>query len=69
MSLATLEKQIKTLPVDCLDEVSHYIEYLLYRKENFGSTSKQSNLSQYFGSVKHFPDGLEAQRGMRDEWD
>ncbi len=68
MSLSTLENQIKTLPVDCLDEVSHYIEYLMYRKKNIGMVSEQPNLSRYFGSVKHFPDGLEAQRGMRDEW-
>ena len=68
MSLATLEDQIRTLPVDCLEEVSHYIEYLMYRKGNADLASKQPDLRPYFGIVKSFPDGLEAQRGMRDEW-
>ncbi len=31
MSYATLEAQIKTLPEDCLEEVSRYIEFVLFK--------------------------------------
>ena len=33
MSHATLEKQIQSLPEDCLDEVANYIEYVLFRQK------------------------------------
>ena len=29
MSVATLEAQIKSLPEECLEEVSHFIEYVI----------------------------------------
>ena len=33
MSYETLVKQVKTLPEECLEDVSKYIDYLLYQYE------------------------------------
>jgi hypothetical protein len=68
MSYATLEAQIKTLPEDCLEEVSRYIEFVLFKNEQ-KSMEEESDLSSFFGSVKSFPDGLSFQREARNEWD
>ena len=69
MSYETLEKQIRLLPEDCLDEVSHYIEFILYSQQSRNKKQQAPDLSDYFGIMKNMPDGLEAQRGMRNEWD
>lgn len=69
MSYDTLEKQIRLLPEDCLDDVSHYIEFILYRLQSHSKKQQVPDLSDYFGIMKNMPDGLEAQRGLRNEWD
>ncbi len=67
MTYTALEKKIRNLPEDCLEEVSHYVEYLLYRQET--GKRKETNLNGYFGSMENLPDGLGLQRKCRDEWD
>lgn len=69
MSYDTLEKQIRMLPEDCLEDVSHYIEFVLYRLQLRNKEKQAPDLSNYFGIMKNMPDGLEAQRGLRSEWD
>ena len=69
MSYETLEKQIRALPEDCLDDVSHYVEFILYRLQLRDKKQQASDLSDYFGIMKNMPDGLKAQRELRNEWD
>lgn len=65
---ATLEKQIQSLPDEYIDEVSNYIDYLLFRLK--ANKKNQSNdLNEFFGSIKNIGDGIEFQRSARDEWD
>ena len=66
MSYATIEKQLRRLPECCLEEVSRYVEYLIYKQE--GMVKQNIDLEQYFGSIKTLPDGLDFQRSARDEW-
>ncbi len=66
MSYATIEKQLRRLPESCLEEVSRYVEYLIYKQE--GMVKQNIDLEQYFGSIKTLPDGLDFQRSARDEW-
>ncbi len=68
MSYASLESQLKQLPEDCLDEVAKYVEFIIFRRNKIESLNKESDLTQFFGSIKNLPDGLEMQRSMRDEW-
>ena len=68
MSYETLEKQIRMLPEDCLDDVSHYIEFIIYRFQVHDKKQQASDLSNFFGIMKNMPDGLEAQRRLRNEW-
>ena len=69
MSYASLEKQIRDLPEECLDEVSNYIEFLLFRMQMKKGNSSIQDKSEYFGILKDIPDGLDLQRRVRDEWD
>ncbi len=69
MSYATLEKKLKLIPESYLDEVSDYIEYLLFKINVPKEDDTKTDLSEFFGSVKMKEDGLDVQRRMRDEWD
>ena len=69
MSYATLEFQLKLLPEDCLDEVAKYVDFILFRRNKTKTQTEKTDLSQFFGSIKNLPDGLEMQRSMRDGWD
>ena len=68
MSHATLEKQIRSLPDECLDEVAHYIEFILFRHNTKAETEQTNDLTEFFGSMKNLADGMEFQRRVRDEW-
>ena len=68
MSYDTLERQIRMLPEDCLEEVSQYIEFIVYRMQMRKEKDQPHDMSAYFGILKDMPDGLEAQRRLRDEW-
>lgn len=67
MTYSALEKKIHSLPEDCINEVSNYIEYVLLRV-NRKSKDEKHDLNEYFGSVKGLADGLQLQRSFRDEW-
>ena len=69
MSYATLEQKIKLIPESYLDEVSDYIEFLLYKINAPNQSEKNTDLSEFFGSVSIKGDGLDIQRRLRDEWD
>jgi hypothetical protein len=65
MSYETVLKQVQAVPEACLDEISNYIEYVVYRYEK--QEAKKGNLSKYFG-LMDLGDGLEIQKEMRNEW-
>lgn len=67
MSYATIEKQIKAVPAEYLDEISEYIDYILFKANN-KKTMKANDSVTYFGCLKKSVDGLSIQRDMRDEW-
>ena len=69
MSYATLEKQIRSLPEECLDEVSNYIDFILFRMKMKNDDSIIQDNSIFFGVLENIPDGMDLQRSMRDEWD
>ena len=69
MSYDTLERQIRLLPEDCLEDVSQYIEFVIYRMQLRKEKNQTCDMSSYFGILKKMPDGLEMQRGLRNEWD
>ena len=69
MSYSMLEAQIRTLPEDCLEEVSQYIEFVLFRISKAKTKQGNNDLGDFFGSIMSLPDGLEFQREVRDEWD
>ena len=66
MSYTMLEEKLKMLPEECLDEVSQYVEFILFRQEH-KSRKGHSDLNEFFGSAKSLPDGLDLQRRSRDE--
>ena len=68
MSYSVLEDQIRALPEEYLEEVSHYIEFILFREQQLKASSSAQTTKDYFGSIKNLPDGLTAQRSMRSEW-
>lgn len=66
MSYAAVERELRTHPEDCKDELAEYMDILLYRRRK--GTGREADLSRFFGSVKTLEDGLSMQRQMRDEW-
>ena len=68
MSYTMLEKQLQSLPEEYYEEVSQYVEYLLFRQKNKNVKTETTENNNFFGSIKNLPDGLTAQRAMRDEW-
>lgn len=69
MSYAKLEEQIRALPEEYLDEVSRYVEFVLFRYEQRKPKSEKEDLGQFFGSLSNLSDGMDFQRRVRDEWD
>lgn len=67
MSYATLERKIKSIPEDCLDEVSNYIEFLLYKRGIKANEGKEA-ITDCFGILSLSIDPLEFQRSVRNEW-
>ena len=68
MSYDMLERQIRMLPEECLEDVSRYIEFVFFKLQKHEETEWEQDMSSYFGSLKSLPDGLKVQRGLRDEW-
>ena len=69
MSYEVVLTQVRSVPEACLDEISNYIDYVVYRYEKQAQTTpkQKGNLSKYFG-IMDLGDGLEIQKEMRDEW-
>ena len=68
MSYAVLEKQLQSLPEEYYEEVSQFVEYLLFRQKNERKTNDHSESEKFFGSIKDLPDGMMVQEAMRNEW-
>ncbi|MBR4475010.1 MAG: DUF2281 domain-containing protein [Oscillospiraceae bacterium] len=68
MSYAMLEKQLQSLPEEYYEEVSKYVEYLLFREKNGKRRNESVETRNYFGSIKGLPDGMKVQEVMRNEW-
>ena len=67
MSYATIEEQLRSLPEEYLDEISSYIEFIIFKHQM--KEKKKPDLSEYFGSVSTLSDGMDIQRSLRDEWE
>ena len=68
MSFTMLEKQLRSLPEEYYEEISQYVEYLMFRQEKREKTNPSPVADNYFGSLKSLPDGMDLQRSVRDEW-
>ncbi len=70
MSYESVVEQVKAAPEACLDEISDIIGYVVFRYERDKEMSKDgaSGVSQYFGAIKDFGDGLKLQKEWRNEW-
>mgnify|MGYP003552350535 FL=1 len=68
MSYDSMVEQIKSVPQECLEEIENYIQYILYRHSIASTTTKNKDLSKYFGSVNFRKDGLSIQKEIRNEW-
>ena len=67
MSYVTIEKQIQSVPEEYLEEVSMYIDYVLF-KASKKKENASKNTSAFFGCIKQPLDGMGIQRSMRNEW-
>ncbi len=69
MSYEAVLTQVRAVPEACLDEISSYIDYVVYRyeKQERAASKPQGKLSKYFG-LMDLGDGLAIQKEMRDEW-
>ena len=68
MSYAMLEKQLQSLPEEYYEEVSQYVDYLLFRQNNAKRKSESTEMGSFFGSIKELPDGMKVQGAIRNEW-
>ena len=58
-------EQIKSVPQECLEEIENYIQYILYRYSIVTTTTKNKDLSKYFGSVNFHKDGSCYSKGIK----
>ena len=67
---AMIEEKLRVLPEDCLEDLSAYIDFLLYRRsvESQRGDAQPVSGSYYYGKLPSLPDGLTLQRESRDEW-
>ena len=70
MSYEAVMSQVRAVPEACLDEISQYIEYVLYRheKQEKESRSPKGSLAEFYGALQIDGDPLAIQKEMRDEW-
>ena len=67
MSYVAIEEQIKAIPEEYLDEVSTYIDFVLFKADKKRDAAEK-NASSFFGCIPHPMDGMEIQRSLRNEW-
>ena len=66
---AMIEEKLRVLPPDCLEDLSAYIDFLLYRRSiALQRVDEQPVSGNYYGKLPSLPDGLTLQRESRDEW-
>lgn len=68
MTYTKLEEKLRALPEECLEEVSQYVEFVLFKYEKEKKNENSKNAYTFFGSIKSLPDGMDLQRRVRDEW-
>ncbi len=66
MSSVTLKERIQSVPEEYLDEISEYIDYILF-KVNRQKEKNLQNVSRYFGCISKEIDGIKVQRSIRNE--
>ena len=54
MSYATVERQIRVLPEECLEEVSGYIEFLMFRQKKAKDNHRRLILESILGVWRAF---------------
>ena len=66
MSYDSVIEQVKSVPEECLDDISRYINNVvnMHSRKN-----KKSGLREFYGALHISGDPLEIQKHMRDEWD
>ena len=73
MTYATLERRIRRLPEEYLEDISSYVDFLLFkdgeRKREPGRSQDERGLSVHFGALAGLADGMGMQKVARDEWD
>lgn len=72
MSYETVVEQVKEVPEECLDKISDFIGYIMYRykTDNLKKSSEEKNggLAEFFGAIPIKEDPLKIQKEMRSEW-
>ena len=68
MSYVSIQDRIRAVPEEYLDEVSEYIDYVLFKVSKKKKEASEGT-SRYFGAIRKPIDGMEIQRSMRNEWD
>ena len=68
MSYVSINERIQAVPEEYLDEVSEYIDYILFKVSKKKKDSSNGT-SRFFGTIRKPIDGMEIQRSMRNEWD
>lgn len=66
MSYDMVVEQIKSVPEEYLDDISHYISNVVNRHSK---KNAKSGLREFYGALNIEGDPLEIQKQMRNEWD
>ena len=61
-----MKERIQSVPEEYLDEISEYIDYILF-KVNRQKEENPQNVSRYFGCISKEIDGIKVQRSIRNE--
>lgn len=69
----TLFQRIKKVPVQYLDEVNRFIDFVLYRsiqtaKSKVNEPEQTSGLEDFYGCMNFDGDPLVIQKRLRNEW-
>ncbi len=67
MSYVTIKDRIQAVPEEYLDEVSEYIDFILFKVSKKKENASEGT-SRFFGAIRKPIDGMEIQRSMRNEW-
>lgn len=68
MTYANIEKQIYSIAEEYLEEISDFIDYILFKANKNRNENDIEKTSVLFGSFSTPVDGLDVQRTLRNEW-